>query len=228
MNNEIKIKKDEAVKKTIIKYNIDNTVEIIFPITYSDDLIEKKVIPKLQAWLDRKLKYIDNNQILFQGEYFNYSKDIKLKDSFVIDYDNKTIYSKYNPIFVFKDLPRLYNLLGNKILLEKLENTVNKLLNDNKINKGIKLSYKLKYRKTALGMCEKKGKNEYVISLNPILILAPQESIESVIYHEIAHITEMNHSKNFYRILYSFINETDYKIHQNWFKKLPVVTDIFK
>ena len=47
------------------------------------------------------------------------------------------------------------------------------------------------------GSCSPKGK----LSLNPHLVKAPKECVEYVLYHELCHLQEHNHSKRFYTLL---------------------------
>lgn len=51
--------------------------------------------------------------------------------------------------------------------------------------------------RTQWGSCSPKGR----ISLNPNLVKAPRECIDYVILHELCHISEFNHSPQFYRLL---------------------------
>ncbi|MBF0233652.1 MAG: M48 family metallopeptidase [Desulfamplus sp.] len=53
------------------------------------------------------------------------------------------------------------------------------------------------------GSCSPKGK----LSLNPHLVKAPKECVEYVIYHEICHLQEHNHSKGFYMLLDTLMPE---------------------
>jgi len=53
------------------------------------------------------------------------------------------------------------------------------------------------------GSCSPKGK----LSLNPHLVKAPRECIEYVIYHELCHLQEHNHSKRFYALLTDLMPE---------------------
>ncbi len=78
----------------------------------------------------------------------------------------------------------------------------------------------LKYNKIKItsaskrwGSCSGKGN----INFSWKLIMAPQEIVEYVIIHEIAHLRHKNHSQKFWK----FVEEMmpDYKKHDNWLKK---------
>lgn len=57
--------------------------------------------------------------------------------------------------------------------------------------------FTLRAMKTRWGSCSK----NHLITLNPELIAAPKECIDYVITHELCHVIEHNHSKEFYRLL---------------------------
>lgn len=58
------------------------------------------------------------------------------------------------------------------------------------------LGWAVKESKTRLGACSSKG----IITLSPRLIFLPLELREFVIFHELAHLSEMNHSAAFHKI----------------------------
>lgn len=57
--------------------------------------------------------------------------------------------------------------------------------------------------KTRWGSCTKEG----VVILNPELVAAPKACIEYVIFHELCHLREKNHSPSFYRLLSRLVPE---------------------
>lgn len=62
------------------------------------------------------------------------------------------------------------------------------------------------------GSCDSKG----VIKLNWRLIMAPLNVQDYVMYHELAHMVEMNHSVHFWREVAAWV--PDYKAHCEWLK----------
>ncbi len=61
--------------------------------------------------------------------------------------------------------------------------------------------WKLRVMKNQWGSCSPTG----VLSLNPQLVKAPRECIDYVIFHELCHIKEHNHSSKYYRLLKSLV-----------------------
>lgn len=66
--------------------------------------------------------------------------------------------------------------------------------------------------KTRFGSCSSKGN----ISYSYRLMLYPEEAIDYVVVHELAHLREMNHSKRFYAIIESVL--PDYKSRKKLLK----------
>ena len=85
-------------------------------------------------------------------------------------------------------------------------------LNERFFQKTIQ-SIKLKYNQSNWGSCSSSGN----INLSTRLLFAPDEVIDYVILHELAHFIEMNHSKRFYDILSSIM--PNYKRHEKWLKE---------
>ena len=70
----------------------------------------------------------------------------------------------------------------------------------------------IREQKTRWGSCSSKGN----LNFNWRLILAPEEVLDYVVVHELAHRREMNHSKAFYAIVESVL--PDYRQARRWLR----------
>lgn len=84
-------------------------------------------------------------------------------------------------------------------------------LNDKYFKQAIK-SVRLKNNKTNWGSCSKKGN----INLSTRLLFAPDDVIDYVCIHELAHLIEMNHSPKFWKLVEEIV--PDYKAKKQWLK----------
>ena len=71
----------------------------------------------------------------------------------------------------------------------------------------------IRNQKTRWGSCSSKGN----LNFNCYLMLAPQEVLEYVVVHELAHRREMNHSKAFWKIVEQY--KPNYKWSKRWLKE---------
>ena len=65
---------------------------------------------------------------------------------------------------------------------------------------------------TRWGSCSSKGN----LNFNCLLGLTPPEVLDYVVVHELCHLIEMNHSKQFWNAVERTI--PDYKVHRKWLK----------
>jgi len=72
---------------------------------------------------------------------------------------------------------------------------------------------RIKEQRTKWGSCSRQGN----INLNWRVIMAPEEVIDYLILHELAHLKHMNHSKEYWHYVASFMS--DYKTWQKWLKE---------
>ena len=72
---------------------------------------------------------------------------------------------------------------------------------------------RLKYNQSNWGSCSIKGN----VNLSTRLLFAPQDVIDYVIIHELAHFREMNHSASYWKIVAEAM--PDYKEKEKWLKK---------
>lgn len=71
----------------------------------------------------------------------------------------------------------------------------------------------IREQKTRWGSCSSQGN----LNFNWRLIFAPEEVLDYVVVHELAHRREMNHSKAFYDIVAAVL--PDYKKQKKWLKE---------
>lgn len=72
---------------------------------------------------------------------------------------------------------------------------------------------KLKYTSSRWGSCSSNGN----INFSTRLLFAPEEVVDYVIIHELAHRIEMNHSSRFWKLVSDAM--PDYKKHERWLKE---------
>ncbi len=72
---------------------------------------------------------------------------------------------------------------------------------------------KLKYTSSRWGSCSSSGN----INLSTRLLFAPEEVIDYVIIHELAHLIEANHSHRFWKLVEDAMPE--YREHEKWLKE---------
>jgi len=70
----------------------------------------------------------------------------------------------------------------------------------------------IREQKTRWGSCSLAGN----LNFNWKLLLAPDEVVDYVVIHELAHRREMNHSSRFYAVVAEIM--PDYKVWQRWLK----------
>ena len=71
----------------------------------------------------------------------------------------------------------------------------------------------IRCQKSRWGSCSAKGN----LNFNCLLMLAPEEVMDSVVVHELCHLKQMNHSKRFYDEVLRVM--PDYRTRQKWLKE---------
>ena len=91
-------------------------------------------------------------------------------------------------------------------------------LNEQHFRRPIK-GVKLKYNHSNWGSCSNSGN----INLSTRLLFAPQEVVDYVIIHELAHLIELNHSHRFWDEVARAMPE--YEKHEAWLKEFGAGCD---
>ncbi|MGF7118050.1 M48 family metallopeptidase [Methanobacterium oryzae] len=109
------------------------------------------------------------------------------------------IYKKFKAIEIKKKEAELKKINLN-VDEEKFKDLIHKLVNEYSIelNTSVNRVY-FKKMKSRWGSCSSR-KN---VSINILLKYMPQNLIEYVVFHEIAHLVELNHSKRFWSLISS-------------------------
>jgi predicted metal-dependent hydrolase len=166
------------------------------------------------ALLNRTEKqYINGEQFLYRGNVLNLRIDKDTQHSIRVKLVGKTLV-----VLIPQDLPddeylanvrksiiTWYKLEARRVLKNKLEVQAKRMqvtYND----------FRLKDQKTRWGSCSSQGN----LNFNWRIIMAPNEVIDYLIIHELAHLTHLNHSHGFWERVEDFIPE--YKSCKKWLK----------
>ena len=120
-------------------------------------------------------------------------KRVETSDNFEIFVPRKT-----EPDKVLKLLKQWYKKIAKQILFERLTYI------ESKINLK-SASMKISDSKGRWGSCSNKG----VVCFNWRVIMLPPQIIDYVIVHELCHLVELNHSKNFWKLVNTFLPNAD-------------------
>lgn len=200
-------------KKKNISIKIENSgeIKVLVPLgvdyNYIDDLIIRKA-----NWILKSLDKMNKessiyNKAILLGKYYNLIINKSHEDKIFRDNSNIIINSK--------DLNRKYI---NELLISWYKNMaldiVGKRVMDISNNIYIRPSkIIIKDQKSLWGSCNSRRE----IRLNWRLVLMPQFVMDYIIIHELCHIKQMNHSKEFWKLVESHC--PNYKESKYWLKE---------
>ena len=195
-------------KLTFDKKNLRGLVSIPYYVSFKSGL---EFANENIEWLYKEIKkflplvLIRNNlSLLIMGK--------KMQIIFEEDILNKILVQKNNIIIKSHNNSHekmLKKWLVNQILMHS-KNYVDTVSKSLRLNiKELKISNSFNY----WGSCNSAG----VIHLNWRLIFAPIQVLEYIIVHELCHLKEFNHTKNFWMLVKKFC--PDYKNQILWLKK---------
>lgn len=75
--------------------------------------------------------------------------------------------------------------------------------------------FRIKNCKTIWGSCSSKGN----LSFNLKLAMLPSKIIEQIVVHELCHLRYMNHSKQFWDLVYKYCDKEEYLQGKKWIKE---------
>lgn len=213
----------------ISKPSFMSNAKVIEYINKNEDLIYNEYLKVLEQRkslenLNDCRKWITGEKLLYKGQELNVIVNEVAEN--IIDVKIQEDCGKI-VINIFKNLSsedRRYNIINaiKKILKNNTEILVYDRLKVLTKKTGISYNcFKVKYVKTRWGSCVKSTRS---LNFSSRLVMFPVEVVDSVIVHELCHIIEANHGKNFWKLVYKFMPE--YDKYNDWIKKNKEKLDI--
>lgn len=220
------------VKENTIEYHLERKkikncyisikegeVIVRVPTKTSQDAI-KQMLYKRADWILENVSQQRKNapKQYIDGEVFKVlGKDVSLK----IVYDNKLKFKfKGNTFFVSlpeeqkENTSQIAQKLIDQFYAELAEKEVERAMRKMTMKVGIApKSYQIKNLKSTWGNCSTSGN----ISLSKNLVMYSRHAIEYVCLHEICHLRQMNHSKQFWQMVSNYM--PDYQLGEEELKK---------
>lgn len=212
-------------RKTIkVEFTNFGSLNVYCPYNLSYKKIEELLMPKYNI-IRKKTTILKNNfeknkdilnykKVLILGKQYNINKTDKAK-KVLFSNDDIFIPTRY---FEMKKL----NFIIKKTLLD-----ISKSILKSRIVEICKIYNKMPQKvligsfKSKWGSCD----NFKVIKLNWKLVMLPQNLIDFVIYHELSHLQELNHSKKFYEILQNY--EPNHKVLRKNLKEYNYLLSLY-
>lgn len=212
-------------RKTVgITIEKGGTVKVTSPLRVSEAYINE-LLQKKSNWILKKLSEIElragktiKNKVFEAGERFYYQgKEYKLK--VVVSNDKINDKVKLEDEYIVLALPKSIEADKVKNILKLWYIDQFKLLIQEKVKYysliiGVNPQrITIREQKTRWGSCSTKGN----INLNWKLIMAPIEMLDYVVIHELCHLREMNHSRDFWMHVEKFFPQ--HKKCRAWLKE---------
>jgi hypothetical protein len=223
---EYTIKKNKRSKHIKIKIERGNQVVVSAPHLVPNFFIEQ-FVKKQQNWVVTHLnknpqspKFNTPESIFIFGKKYSKKLEFSLKKKIGVYVSGKHLI--FNPT----EPPKLDTAENKKKWQKKFDTKVDQfLINTAKhyiiqrteiLSKKMNASYNkltLKKQKTRWGSCSSQ-KN---LNFNWQLVYFEPKIIDYVIIHELAHLTHMDHSKNFWSLVEKY--DPEYRKHTGWLKR---------
>lgn len=220
-------------KTIVIKVSLDNGIEVRAPLMASNEDVEN-VIKQNNEWIRKTCenvikegkeiinrKYETGEKLYLLGE--EREIEIKIGNKCTISYkEEKFIFTMEKDII---DIPHKRECMG-KALYEAYLRKVSKVYLQERTRYlaefyGFEVNrITIKNVKTRWGSCSS-NKN---INLNLKLMMAHKEAIDYVIIHELCHTKEMNHSKEFWKLVKNIM--PNYNENRTYLKSMSVKFNI--
>jgi len=194
----------QVLQDTTIKI----TIPYFFPKSHVAKILEEKkewIQNAQQKMLTREKKKVPKGVYLYLGKQYPLTLRPGQKELIEV-LDNKLYIASFNEKFLKTYLVSWYKQQARKIIVERVNHYAQIA--------GVKFkSIALTSAQTRWGSCS----SNKTLNFNWKLVMAPLEVIDYVVTHELAHLTELNHSRAFWetvRKMYPL-----YREYRTWLKR---------
>lgn len=219
----IYVERRTSVRASLVKKGLN----IRLPLQLSLEEREQHIV-RLKNWAENRIQKSQALQKKFYSKRYYSGLKIRVQEvDFeleIIPQDRKTYTGKLqgyrililtplhaDEVEMSKIIPRIISNLMSKCFHKRVANRVH-LINDKYYGKSIN-KIALKYTSSIWGSCAHNGN----ISLSSRLLKAPQDVMDYVIVHELAHRVHANHSASFWKEVARVM--PNYREKELWLKK---------
>ncbi len=189
----------------------DGTIKVTIPYFFPKFQIAK-ILKEKEEWIQsarqkmliRQEKAVEQGYRLYLGK--SYPLQVRTGQKELIEVEDKLYIASFNEKFLKTYLTSWYKQQARKVIVERVHHYAT----------GAGLMFRsiaITTAETRWGSCS----SNKTLNFNWKLIMAPMEVIDYVVTHELAHLTELNHSRDFWetvRKMYPL-----YREYRTWLKR---------
>ncbi len=188
----------------------DASIKVSIPYFYPK-LFVGKILKEKEDWIIQKQQLVlarssqkKTEEYLYLGK--SYPLEIRQDQKNIIEVDDKLYIASINKTYVKTYLTSWYKQQARKIIIERVYKYA-------KLSGAEFATVNITSAETRWGSCS----SQKTLNFNWRLIMAPIAVIDYVVTHELAHLTELNHSRAFWetvRKMYPL-----YREYRTWLKR---------
>ncbi|NRA73923.1 MAG: M48 family metallopeptidase [Rickettsiales bacterium] len=210
-STKVNLRKSSRAKNVSIRITPTKQVQLVIPHNVTEEYARKLLIKK-QFWIFDKLKTIRDPQEFTTSDVIP-----------IFGVGHRIIHKQSKDAISVKMVDKLIKVCCpaddiKEVILEFLKSFF--LEEVTKITKRVAKQMKLSFNKiritnatTKWGSCS----SDKTLSFHWRLVFAPKEIVNYIVVHEVSHLKEMNHSKDFWDLVASI--DVDYMFAKKWLKR---------
>lgn len=188
----------------------DATIKVSAPYLFPRSQIEKFIrdksdwITKQQQTVLARSKDVGKEGYWYLGK--RYSVELRLKQKTVVEVEDKIYIASSSEKYIKTYLTSWYKQQARKLILERVHHYA-------RVSGLTYKSVSLTSATTRWGSCS----SQKTLNFNWKLIMAPLPVIDYVVSHELAHLVELNHSRDFWETVRRMF--PIYRQYRTWLKR---------